>query len=97
MCALAQVSDANGVGRGDRSKFTRAELDSHANMVVLGKHCTVIRRTGHTVNVNAFASEVGSLKQVPIVDAAVVYEDRMNDEKYIMIMYNALYIRVLSV
>ena len=72
-CALAQVSDVDMARGGDRFGFTRAELDSHANMVVLGKQCTVIRRTGKVVNVNAFASEVGSLKQVPIVDAAIVF------------------------
>ena len=62
-------SEGHRVGRPG---FSRAELDSHANMVCLGKHCTVIRRTGQNVRVNAVASAVGSLKQVPLVDAAIV-------------------------
>ena len=84
-----------GVGsegyRGERPGFSRADLDSHANMVCLGSHCTVIRRTGKFVRVNAFASAVGSLNDVPLVDAAVVYEDN-NGERYLLVFYNALFI-----
>jgi len=43
------------------------------------------------VRVNAFASAVGSLKQVPLVDAAIVYEDN-NSQQYLLVFYNALYI-----
>jgi hypothetical protein len=87
---LALASSVDQVKDG--AERSRAELDSHANMVVLGKACTIIRRTGLSVNVNAFASEVGSLKQVPLVDAAIVYDDKSTDEQYVLIMYNALYI-----
>ena len=45
------------VGRG-RDLGECAELDSHANVVCLGKHCSVIRRTGVTMKVNAFASSL---------------------------------------
>ncbi len=43
------------------------------------------------MRVNAFASAVGSLKQVPLVDAAIVYEDN-NSQQYLLVFYNALYI-----
>ena len=33
----------------------RADLDSHANMVVLGNDCLVLRESGKSVDVNAFA------------------------------------------
>ena len=76
---------------------TQAELDSHANMVCLGKHCTVLRYTGKTVKVNAFASEVGSLNNIPVVDAVVVYEDQYdNGMLYLLVVYNALYIPSMS-
>jgi hypothetical protein len=60
-------------------------------MVCLGSHCTVIRRTGKFVRVNAFASAVGSLNDVPLVDAVVVYEDN-DGERYLLVFYNALFI-----
>ena len=66
-------------------------------MVCLGKHCTVLRYTGKTVKVNAFASEVGSLNNIPVVDAVVVYEDQYdNGRLYLLVVYNALYIPSMS-
>ena len=49
------------------------ELDSHANMIVLGKQALVIQDTGHSAEVNAFSDDVGGLSKVPIVDAVVAY------------------------
>ena len=57
--AALQVSSVSRSG-DDRPEFVRAELDSHANMVGLGSHCTVERRTGRSVQVNAFVSAVGT-------------------------------------
>ena len=66
-------------------------------MVCLGKHCTVLNYTGKTVKVNAFASEVGSLNNIPVVDAVVVYEDPYdNGTLYLLVVYNALYIPSMS-
>lgn len=75
---------------------TRAELDSHANMICLGQHCNIIRRTNMTVKVNAFADEVGALNDIPVVDAVVCYEDPYSNERYLLLCYNALYIPSMS-
>ena len=61
-------------------------------MVVLGKNCTVVRRTGLRVKVNGFASAIGSLNDVPVVDAVLVYVDEYTKEEYFMVVYNALYV-----
>ena len=52
------------------------ELDSHANMCVLGKHCLLLSEleTGRTVNVGAFADSPGGLSNVPIVDTMIAYD-----------------------
>ena len=52
---------------------SRTELDSHANMVVVGKNCYVIGLTGETMDVYPFTPEYESLKKVPLVDAALMY------------------------
>jgi hypothetical protein len=52
----------------------QSDLDSHANMVVLGKHCFIISDSGKYIDVNAFADAVGGLAQVPIVDATITYD-----------------------
>lgn len=46
----------------------RTELDSHANMIVLGKHAFVFEHTGRTCNVRPFTSELGVAPNVPIAD-----------------------------
>ncbi len=95
--AAVDVSSAKKARGTNYFPGTQAELDSHANMVCLGKHCTIIEYTGRTVQVNAFASEVGSLKNIPVVDAVVVFDDLYGDgPPYFIVFYNALYIPSMS-
>ena len=77
--------------QGDKPEKHRSDLDSHANMVCLGKGATIIRRTGLTINVSAFASDVGKLKGVPLVDAVIVYQDGTGNV-YLLVVCNALYV-----
>ncbi|KAL7439594.1 hypothetical protein ACHAXM_007602 [Skeletonema potamos] len=44
------------------------------------------------MKVNAFASEVGSLNNIPVVDAVIVYDCPFTGESYFLLMYNCLYI-----
>jgi hypothetical protein len=88
VAVAVSVSSASG---GSRPKTSQAELDSHANMVVIGPASTVIRRTGMSVNVKPFTNEVGSLSSVPLVDAVIVYEVP-GGETYFLVVYNALYV-----
>ena len=50
---------------------SRTELDSHANMAVMGKNAAIVAKTDKTVNVKPFISECNELEEVPIVDAVV--------------------------
>ena len=52
----------------DGDNLSRTDLDSHANMVVVGKHAAIINDTGRKVS--PFTPDYESLK-VLIVDAAV--------------------------
>jgi hypothetical protein len=80
---------SNIMGGGN---FSMTELDSHANMVVVGKHSTIIARTGRNAEVQAFSNECNSLQQVPIVDAAIAYDCKKSGKTFVLIMKNALYI-----
>ena len=55
--ARATIGDLNGA-EDDRpttgTEDSRTELDSHANMPVIGQHCYVIFDTGKIADVNAF-------------------------------------------
>jgi hypothetical protein len=78
----------SGSSRLNSKLGERAELDSHANMICLGRHCSVIRRTGVTMKGKAFVSEVGSLDNIPVVDAVIVYDCPFTGESYFLLMYN---------
>ena len=67
------------------------ELDSHANMVVLGSECFVFEWSGKTCTVNPFTDQLGSAKDVPIVDAAIAYDCPYTNVSYVLIIRNALY------
>ena len=52
---------------------SRTELDSHANMPVVGRGAYVISRSGLIVDVSPFSPEYKRI-EVELVDAAVLYE-----------------------
>ena len=70
-----------------------SQLDSHANMSVMGRHCHIIERSGLTANVNAFSQEVGCMNEVPIVDALIVYECPYTAKLYFLVARNLLYVK----
>ena len=49
---------------------SKTELDSHANVAVAGKHCTVISDGGKTARVKAFSPDCDTLENVKMVDIA---------------------------
>ena len=53
---------------------TRTELDSHANIVILGLNSFVFESTGRTCNVQPFSSDLGIATDVPIIDGALAYD-----------------------
>ena len=72
---LCWVADVSGVEVGlFDGQIAATELDSHANMVVIGRHCLKIGDTGQTAHVNTFSKEAGSLSEVPIIDAVCAYD-----------------------
>ena len=68
----------------------RTELDSSANMVVVGHHAYILNTSGRTAQVSPFTPEYEALKEVPIVDAVVAYDSPYNNKTYIRVFHNAL-------
>ena len=75
----------------DRERST-TELDSHANMCVVGQQATIINRTGKHAEVRAFSNECQTMKKVPIVDAAFAYDCPSTMKTYILVVRNALHV-----
>ena len=80
--------------RQDFNSESRTELDSHANMCVLGKHCYVLSdlEMAQTVSVVAFSDSAEGLNNVPIVDAMLVYDFERTNQVYLLVLRNVLYI-----
>ena len=70
------------------SNSSRTELDSHANMPVLGRNARVIDMTGETVDVKPFSSACNTLQDVPIVDAVVKYNDKVSGKSHLLLIKN---------
>ena len=71
------ISDASEEMRVDEMEVcveSRTELDSHANMPVVGKHAYIIDETGKNVDVSPFTPDYKPLT-VPLVDATVKYNN----------------------
>ena len=66
------------------------ELDSHANMVVIGKQAFIFSHSGQYANVRAFTDEVKVIPKVPIVDAVIAYDCPQSGQTYIIVVRNAL-------
>ena len=77
------------------SSFT--ELDSHVNMVVVGKQAFVFSHSGQYANVQAFADEVKGLQKVPIVDAVIAYDCPSSGETYLLVVRNVLCVPTMEI
>jgi len=76
--------------------MVRTELDSHANMFVMGKHCIVLNDTGLKASVNAYSPGIQP-KTIPIVDAAIAYDCPYQNKTYILVASNALYVPEMNI
>ena len=66
----------------DKIKSDGNHLDSHANMIVVGKSdCYIISHSDTTAVFNAFTNDISTI-EVPIVDALIVYENKMTGNTY---------------
>ena len=68
----------------------RTELDSHANMVVVGRNTAIINDTGRTAEVSPFTPDCSSLQNVPVVNAAIGYDCEHAGESYLLVVMNAI-------
>ena len=101
-CNIAVVSDISAIvssdvwetemGSNNHHRRSTTELDSHANMAVVGAQATIIQRTGKFAEVQVFSNECSKLEKVPIVDAAFAYDCPAEMKSYLLIVKNALHV-----
>ena len=69
---------------------TRTELDSHANMAVIGRNAYILNDIGRTAQVSPFTPDYEALTEVKIVDAAIIYDCPVLNTSHILTVRNAL-------
>ena len=76
---------------GDNVCFeSSTELDSHTNMVVIGKQVFIFIHSGQYENVRAFTDEVKGITEVSIVDAVIAYDCPQSGQTYLLVVRNSL-------
>ncbi len=91
MCTLqAGTIGRASVGLYENQSIT--ELDSHANMAVVGRDCMIIAKSGHHANVTPFSGDLSVMEKVEIGDVTVAYNDSYSLETYLLVMRNVLLI-----
>jgi hypothetical protein len=91
VASLSGDDDVDSSETIDNDCHSRTELDSHANMVVVGKNAMVLNTTGRLATVRAFSPEHEPI-EVSIVDAAVIYDCPFGGQTHIIICLNALHV-----
>ena len=88
--AIARASTSQVSADSVMKPNGRTELEYHANMVVVGIHAYILNSSGRIAQVSPFTPEYKSLKEVPIIDAAVAYDFPITDKSFILVFHNAL-------
>ena len=91
MCAL-RAATIGGASVGSYGSQSVTELDSHANMAVAGRDCTIIAKSGHYASVTPFSADLPVMERVEIGDVAIAYDDPYSLETYLLVMRNVLLI-----
>ena len=66
------------------------ELDTHADMTVLGSNCVVLSYTGKECEVSPYSSEYEAVQNVPIVTRATVWTNATDGTAYLLIFHESL-------
>jgi hypothetical protein len=91
LSSASMVSAAN-VSEGEPDiQDSRAEMDSHANMPVVGRNACMTSDTGRIADVNAFTADCDSM-MMSIVDASVRSDCPCDGQACVFVMRNALHV-----
>ena len=78
------------------TKLMRTELDSHANMPVVVNGAYLLNDTGRTASVSPYNPDYNPI-ELPIVDAALLSEDKITGYVYIIIIMNDFLVESMRV
>ena len=80
----------------DTSSQSRSELDSHANMIVLGKDSLCLTPQGKKMaRVAAFSPTLQPM-DIPVVDACIKWNDPLTGKDHFLLFEDALYVEQME-
>ena len=93
---MPDVANIAGVHREQADDWFKVELDSHADTCCVGGDVIVVNETLKTVKVSPFLQSLGTVNKVPIVSAAMAYDDPRSGKVFILIVHQALHFKELK-
>ena len=92
----SNISTSKSSKRKNYDGPTKAELDSHADTCSFGSQAYIVEDTGQTISVSGFLSSLGTVKHVPIVTAAIAYDDPITYQTFILFFHQSLYFKKMD-
>ena len=90
-----EVKRIHSAGKATSAKvyqqFFRVELDSNADTCCVGEGVMIVNATDRYVTATPFVKSLGTIKKVPIVTAAVAYDDPRSGKVVVLVIHQALY------
>ena len=86
----------SSVGESD-FYLSSTELDSHSNMVVIGKQAFIFSHSRQYADVQAFDKYLKDLPEVPIVDAVMAYDCPSSEGIYMLVVSNYLCVTTMYI
>ena len=86
---VASIEVNMGIDGQETRMESRTDLDSHANMPVIGREALVVEQSGGTVEFSPFTPDYKPIK-VEVVNAMVQYDAPLDGKEYMLAIRNAL-------
>jgi hypothetical protein len=88
---MSSHSNSSALKQQVMDSSCKAELDTHADTCGVDNVARIISYTGRTVHVSPFTPGLEKIKDVPIVKAAIAYDNSIPGETYVIIINQVLY------
>ena len=67
------------------------ELDTHAEMTVLGSNCVVLSYTGKECEVSPYSTEYEAVRNIPVVSGAAVWTNPIDGTAHLLVFHESLW------
>jgi hypothetical protein len=75
----------------NKTIHSNLEMDLHADIIVLGRNCTILNYSGRECDVSPYNDSYESIKGVPIVTGATAWTSQVEFATYILVFHETLW------